>query len=455
MPEFVLLKDAMNGFFMHLYTNTLGYILQLVFGTLQSVKMIIPYTYTLLEEFGHMGVLKDVRQRNTMYPDEPQIPIYSCILELKKEYTDSPLRFRPDGHGISQRKSWAVFKSLMEALERFSQGCYLNNELLFGTLHELTRPTVNPNLFSTKNISDVTLGWTEATHINTGEKCFMPAQFFFLTYKREKEPLLVDMNTSGGAAGTDHASTLLRAIYELVERDAFMCMYLTKSTVPKIKLDSIKNKEFQKLIHYLSRYNLEPMIFNLTNDIQISTFLAILIDHTGIGPAIILGLKSSLSSEKALFGALEEAMLGRSGSVRSYFWQKKEDVQIDHPEKIATIIQRALFWYPLSMMKHLQFLMNTPEIPLKPAYFSKKPPEELTRVLSILRNENIDVYYKDLTLQNFKKKGFLVYKAVTPHLQHLYLHEQSKTINEKRLKKVAHYFGQKKYRLNTIPHPFL
>lgn len=413
----------------------------------------IPYlTSLLLEEFYSMKIVKNVSSITGFYPDEPQIPVYVCSLELKKKFTDGRLTFVPDGYGSASTNAIAYFKALMEGLERFSQACYKNHTLLFSSYKTLKVPAVNPVIFN-KNIHNAVYGWTKALNDSTGEKVYIPAQLIYTTYKKEKEPYLLDTTTSGTAAGVDHTSTLLRAIYELIERDAFMCVYLTKSTIQKITLSSIKGKRFQDLVLYAKRYNLEPMVFNLTNDIQIPSFLTLLIDHTGIGPAFSMGLKSSLLPTEALIGSFQEALQARTGTLRSLYRQK----QIIPIEPITSITQRALFWYSLPMLKHLQFLTTTIETPLKMTIFLKNEgkEKELETVRKLLRDKHITIYYADVTLKRFKKHNFYVYKAVIPELQQLHLNEKSKIYNINRLQTVANYFGNNKYSLNKIPQPFL
>lgn len=398
------------------------------------------YISALLTEFERMDILQDLKKTNIPHADEPHLPLYSCLLRLKKEYTDSSLEFRPSGHGISYSNSFALFKALMEALERFCQGCYKIESFHFFSPQNLPTSLIYLNNSTSENFHNVQFGWTDVIHATTGKKYFIPAQLMYLNYRDKNEPQLRDMNTSGAAAGVDHPSTLLRAIYELIERDSFLSVYLTKSSAPKIKLSSIKNKKIQKLITYIKRYNLEPMIFNITTDIPVPSFLCILIDHTGIGPGITVGLKSSLSPEKAIYNSLEEALLGRSGAIQRNFWQKKE---------------QALFWYPPSMKKHLEFLLKSPERPFHVSSFSGSADHELDCLLNIVKNKDIDIYYKDIALKEFKKLGFYVYKAAASALQTLYLSEDKKILNIQRLQTVSEHFGQKKLQLNNIPHPLL
>ncbi len=76
-------------------------------------------------------------------------------------------------------------------------------------------------------------------------------------------------------------------------------------------------------------------------------------------------------------------------------------------------------------------------------------------LINNLIKKRFRIYYKDITLDVFKKCGLRVYKALMPQLQPLYLNEQQKEIRYDRLKAVAKYFELKEIIVNKIPHPFL
>src|SRR5690606_28974937 len=117
--------------------------------------------------------------------------------------------------------------------------------------------------------------------------------------------------STGAAGGFGKDETLLRGIYEVVERDSIMTSYLNKVLLQRVNYLSITNKHILDILTYLKKYWLKVHIFYIRNDLQIPTFMTILEDKTSFGPAIAVGTKTNLNIESALLGSIEEALFTR------------------------------------------------------------------------------------------------------------------------------------------------
>ena len=124
---------------------------------------------------------------------------------------------------------------------------------------------------------------------------------------------------------------------------------------PRIDVRIIHNKELTSILSILDRYALELTIFDLRTDLQIPVYAAVLLDTTGKGPAVSLGLKAGFDTIRAIIGAIEEALMTRTWIRDKYIYQKKE---FDMPKKIETIDQRAYFWFKPEKIKYFSFLFN-------------------------------------------------------------------------------------------------
>ena len=107
------------------------------------------------------------------------------------------------------------------------------------------------------------------------------------------------------------------------------------------------------------------------------------------------------------------------------------------------------------MIKRLDFLLNQNPIPYQISSTSFTTEEELFKLRNIFFKKNLRIFYKDITLENFRKLGYLVYKVIIPELQPLYINEVEKEIRKGRLRSVSQYFGQNRVSINKIPHFFL
>lgn len=397
--------------------------------------------------------------KTTQFPDDPKIFLYSSLCKISKRFSDG-FPNATNANGCSYvSKEFALFKCLTETMERFSQACYRNTSLTFASFNDLKEEALNPNIYiKDPSVRKKKLGWARGFNLTKNTQFLIPAQLLYLNYNysRGKEATLTEVNTTGAAGGFDHEFTLLQAIYEAVERDAFMTMYLTKTPPKRIEVRKIKNKVVQEIFESTKRYNLELFLFDITSDIGIPTFLAAQIDRTGLGQCIAFGAKSSLSMETAIVGSLQETYFGRT-------WLRTKLIQLEgkqkkiKPHKIHTLDDRGIFWASLKMLPKLDFLFSQQAQDIKIEVSSLETAQELKKVIDILTKKNIDIFYADLTLKEFRNLGFYVYKILIPKLQMLVLKESNlrRSIRDARLKNYVRYFGRKEYKLNTIPQPFL
>ncbi|MBI2022527.1 YcaO-like family protein [Candidatus Daviesbacteria bacterium] len=410
----------------------------------------------LLIEMESQGILKQIAAQEHA-PDEPKMFVYSGWLNSPSKKLSDGNTWTGSAGGFSfTSRELALLKCFVEAAERFCNVCYKNKDLITSSFNKLKHTALDPTVFtSNHDTKNVILRWIKAKDLLHGKVCLIPAQTVFFNYKFvANEPHLTELISTGAAGGFDFENTLLRGIYEIIERDAFMTVYLTKARIPRIDLSKVNDNKVKKILETVKRYRLEVEIFDLTNNLNIPSFLAILIDQTGLGPSISLGLKSSLNFKTAVVGSMEESFHTRP-------WMKKEVLSRQDNKftfdlnRVNTLLDRGLFWTSPSMIKSLGFLLNQPKTKLKFDFERLSPKNELKRVLKLLKDHNIPAFYVDITMKNFKKLGYIALKAVLPTLQPLFLHESHRELRWERIKEVSSYFGQKKIAINSIPHPFL
>lgn len=358
-------------------------------------------------------------------------------------------------NGISfTSKQVALSKCLGEHMERFCQIYLSQKPVIFSSFSELTS-ALDPSKYGNSDYDRKTLlGWIKGHNVTRGEASYIPMQLVYLNNEnKEKEPYLAEPVTTGAAGGFDYESTVLSGIYEVVERDSFMTLYLNKIPTPRIQIDSMKNSIVKGINNKLQRYNLEPFLYDITNDLSIPSFMTILIDRSGVGPAATFGLKSNLNSMDAIIGCIEEAVMAR-------FWTRNEMRLINtHHRKIDPRVlsgaERGVYWSSLDMLRNIDFLTKQNPVEYKGTdYKNKDKGKELSEVKELLRKKGYEIYAADITRDFVRDIGYQVHKIIIPGLQPLYLHEEHKDLKMDRLETVARHFSHKKYAVNKIPHPF-
>lgn len=412
--------------------------------------------------------------RTLYYNDEPKMFHYtarmcdSSIFSSVKNTENFP-------GGASFNEEKALMKTLGEAIERYCLGIYQEKKLIETSYKDLKENILNPKnvvCFSRQQLKNKKFGifrfdentifkWVMGYSISKNKKVLIPAQLVYVPYRFKNEPLLRFPISTGAACGTSLSAAIYRGICEVVERDAFIINYLNSLPREMIDTTDTKNESIKMILKIYKFYNIDVSVFDITTDIPIPTFLAVLIDRSGIGPAVTLGLKTSLNPEDAFLGSIEEAQPIR-------FWMRdllKTNPNVEDIRKrrhhIKTFEERGLLWASKSMIRHLNFLLKN-EKRKKIEDFknmaSNNSIKDLKTVLKIFQDKKMQILFVDITTRDIEQIGFKVVKVIIPEMQPFYFEEDFKYLGGERLYSVPEQIGYKRKNessLNQIPHPFL
>lgn len=414
-------------------------------------------------------------KRNFQYQDEPKFWSFSSF--LNKKVINDGLHFHSKGSGFSFFSPITAFvKSVAEAIERTNNYVFLQRFVDFTGSHTTNSSCVNPQRFSyfdeqqlerrdyknyqiTKSSS---YRWSTCTELLSGKAMLLPAQLIYLSYPfMQNEPILYPLISTGCAGGSSLSGAIIRGIYEVVERDSFMIFYLNMIVPPQIDLHAVsKNDERIKyLLEVCRRYLLTIKVVDLTTDLTIPVYAAIVIDRTGIGKAISIGLKADLNPINAIIGAIEEAMHTR-GWVRKEYEKNKRDISHQDLLLHPSIINRGLFWFPKSKIKLMNFMLKSKKrtpVFLDPNQ-STNTNDTLKQLISIFSTKKYPIYFKNITLPEFTTTKYFTVKIICPDLHPLYLDEKHPVRISKRMQSVPQilgYTGNETGYPNLTPHPFL
>lgn len=401
--------------------------------------------------------------KSSLYNDEPKIFAYSGIYKSKYRHNADV------ACGYSFNKKVALTRVLGEGLERYCLDHFTRKAFYAGQSKNigLALNLLDMSYFSKGQLRDKMFEqfrvnenskfrWIKAVSLMKGKTVLVPASLFVFNYKTIKnEPTIILPVSTGSATGLSIEDAIYRGICEIVERDAFMINYLNKIPSPRVDLISIKDKDIYNIINIFRRYKMEPIVFDLTTDLQIPAFAAIALDRTGLGPAVSVGLKAGFNIKEAILGAIEESLMTRSWIRDKFIYN---DPNYKKGKEIITIEDRAHFWFPMEAIKHLDFWINSGNI--KKINIKGIPTDKLREALKLLKDKNMQVLYVDITDKNIKRHGFVVVKVVIPQLHPLYLNEKYPYLGGGRLYNTPVSMGilqspKKESELNKIPHPFL
>jgi len=413
---------------------------------------------------------KDIIEQFTksiQFNDEPHFFVYETKIRSYEKYSDA---FKSDnmGSGLSLNDKSAQIRALGESIERFCLSLYRKKKFKKTSFQKLKDNAVDPSEFikfsqnqlkiDKKKLLEILrnkeLCWTSIYSINKQKEMFIPAQLIYVPFN-EKEVTIQNPISTGAALGSSYSGAIYRAICEILERDAFMITYLLKKQVKKINITKLKNKKIKTLLDYFKRYFLDTYIFDITNDFNIPTTLFLIIDKTGIGPAVSIGTKTDIDIENAILGSIEEAQKVRNWIRFNMITNSKRFKLLkNNPSEIKSLLDRGLFWAHKENIKKLNFLIKSRlEKKITITKTPKKTLEKLKYLINILKNNNFSIYVKDLTPKNPSIAPFKAVKAIIPEAHPLYLYEDLPYLWSKRLMQNLKEKNRKK--INTFPHPFV
>jgi len=392
------------------------------------------------------------------YNDEPTIFQYNILFKDKDEEGSHPAV----ATGTSFTQTIALKKAFGEMIERYSLSA-IEQDILRKKSYAQDSRMLNPRKFisfSPELLKNMGVGrrkleeskytWVKCNDVQTNKSYLIPAQLVYVPYKyRSEEFTLQASNSSGAACGMSLEDAIYRGICELIERDSFLISYLNKLDCNRIDLDSIKDKQIQDMLRRITRYNLEVHLIITTKDVPVFSICAIVLDRTGIGPAVSVGLRAGFDKKEVIIGSLEEALMTRSWTRDDYTKNQKQ--KFPSIGDIRKIEDRAYYWFSTKMIKNLDFWLksgNFISLDLNPGKHSDHN-DNFKKLLEIFKKKKIECYFVMITSKMFNKYPVYVVKTIAPTLLSMYLDERYPNIYNTRLKKYG------KLPINSIPHPFL
>lgn len=218
------------------------------------------------------------------------------------------------GFGVSNNKSKAILKALVEALERYFSGEYFST--CAGALASLSNAIDPRKIYSYKPGSikknfpkfnpQKQYRWVTATQLKTGQPALtLCDQVFYPVNKNHLgyQPLY-KANSSGVSAFRNKTGALLRGLLELIERDAIALAWYTNHEVEKLSAKYISKKTHLK-ISFWEKQGYKIHFYNFSVDTV--PVVVCFIFHKTKYPFFTCGARASFSAAESVEKALDEA----------------------------------------------------------------------------------------------------------------------------------------------------
>ncbi|MDI6886227.1 MAG: YcaO-related McrA-glycine thioamidation protein [archaeon] len=241
--------------------------------------------------------------------DRIGIPVFSSIRPTAEGGAVSVY----NGKGTTAAE--ARVSAMMEAVERYSAEVGAR-ELLIESYSRLSEKEngLNPKELIlpdyVKHVEDVPIPWVKGYDLIKDEAIFVPANAVFHPLPSRFERVrLFRTNTNGLAGGNELEEAIFHGLAEVIERDAWSLVEITRNTGPNVK---IEGGEIRNLMDNFLNADVSVLIRDITSDLGVPTFAAVSDDLMLRDPALLtIGMGTHTDAGVAIKRAITEVAQSR------------------------------------------------------------------------------------------------------------------------------------------------
>lgn len=266
--------------------------------------------------------------------------------------------------GTATTTDLAKIKAIAEAYERYASGqCRVDAQ---GSVSELDAtwldprdvvPWTNNQYANIRHLEpfdpNCTYQWTKGFRLRDSQDVYVPVELVYypVSSKRLGRPLCYESNSSGVAAHTSASEAIERGLLELVERDAILRSWFTK-TIPNKVPTSLLPYHWQRRIEYWQSAGYDV---NILNQSRLGVVIANVIITAEAGyPCFISGASASLESfDQAVAKAFAEAEL-------TLLYERRQPGRRHRikPESVSSPTEHGILYYYPEHYDHVSWLIS-------------------------------------------------------------------------------------------------
>lgn len=409
------------------------------------------------------------------------IPVESFIKPIEF-YIYTPIYFiKPDtiaansnllsisGAGLSHEE--AKGKCLGEAIERYCwyyAGYWVERkQTSFNEIKEKAIPPWDYALFSNDQYAEkdfpfmplhdnTILDWVKGIRLEDQKPLYVPSQLCFPINDKSR---ICYYTTTGLACSDNYFKALYTSICEVIERDAFMLMWLNKIKPQLLEVEWRESSKIKTIVEFLKISKYKCLIFRLVNEINIPVFMTVMLNKEKGSPYVAFGMACDFDVAKAIRKSVLESL----HNLNFLLWAHHNNISINWEKgktTLKTFDDHALLYANPQMKRRISFILNTPHNKenITPHDLEEDfDYKEVSQKLMVMIAENgCQVVTVDLTPHEIKNMGLYVIKALIPGFIDLGFNGYN-CLGTKRIFEITQKLGLKKknrIKLNTFPHPF-
>ncbi len=321
----------------------------------------------------------------------------------------------------------------------------------------------------TKYASTLRLDWVWGTSLRSQRPILVPRQLVFYDYNMADQPHVVDNNSSGCALGSCYEEAILKALFELIERDSFVITWTRKLALPRINPDSCSDQKARFLLDRVRHLGYDMFLLDGRLDLAIPSVIAIGRRRDRELGSLVVGAAASTDCEEAVRSALYEAatsIVEAQGMVKASEKHLRE--LAENFGRVITVADHSHLYGLPHMADRIQWLYGNPQVrsteeafPREGRWYSQgNIGEDLSYCLAALERRGLqEVVVVDMTTREQRQLDLKTVRVIVPGLAPIdFGHPRNRAAGLPRLFSAPAHAGLRPVdnsdALNPLPHPF-
>jgi ribosomal protein S12 methylthiotransferase accessory factor len=363
------------------------------------------------------------------------------------------------GSGKGLTRVDALIGAAGEAIERYSAARYRKSDLHVSPTTGMRDDFVDPRrlcLYSEEQYAqpgfpyarfepERPIHWTRGWWFGTSEPVWVPALPAYFNFEACSHEYFCQVSSNGLAAGASVEDAAMRALFELIERDAFMLTWLCQLPARRIIVDDSIEPAVREVIRQLNQRGAEVELYLLDGtDLDIPAVMCVALGDGKTLPAAAVALSCHLDPHVAVRKAVLE-----QGHVGPYLTRKLVEHPVPAtPADVHTLEDHAAYYFTPERLAAFDFIRRGDRPPIAARDLPVVDEVSVEACAARLEKAGVRVAMVDVTSPDLRESPFRVARAIGLDVQPIHFGERFRRLVSARLDK--HSGGRA---LNPDPHP--
>jgi ribosomal protein S12 methylthiotransferase accessory factor len=333
----------------------------------------------------------------------------------------------PAGWGKGMTPAAAVLSACGEALERYAASLPDPWRIRRARLADLSRdeavdpgdfPLYAPEQYERPGFPfvrfdpEVPHPWVEGWRAGTGARAWLPAALVFLTPMLSRRQNICGGTSNGLAAGWGTGDAALRAMLELVERDAVLAAWRTRRPGRAVAIDADWDADLLAVVEGIGVLGGAVEARLLPSACGYPAAICLAFGDGAAWPGVTLGLGVDPDARTALRQAVLE--LGQTGPYLRRLMRQGAPAPAG-PRDVREMMDHAAYYFDPRRASAFDFLRGG--APLRWSELAQGPERSLATLEAALATAGVRMWLADVTPADLALTPFRVVRALSPDLQ--------------------------------------